>query len=65
MAKTIYQARQFITHGHIAINGKRVTNPGYLVTREDEDKITYALGSPIKDMMESKNEETQGKEGES
>jgi small subunit ribosomal protein S4 len=65
MAKTIYQARQFITHGHIAINGKRVTNPGYLVTREDEDKITYALGSPIKDMMESKNEETQGEEGES
>ncbi|MGC8572804.1 MAG: 30S ribosomal protein S4 [Caldisphaera sp.] len=66
MAKTIYQARQFITHGHIAINGKRVTNPGYLVTREDEDKITYALGSPIKDMMESKSsEENQGEEGES
>ncbi len=64
MAKTIYQARQFITHGHIAINGRRVTNPGYLVTRDEEDKITYAVGSPIKDIME-KSVETQEEKGES
>lgn len=52
MAKTIYQARQFITHGHIAINGRRVTNPGYLVSKDEEDKISYAIGSPVKDIME-------------
>lgn len=47
MAKTIYQARQLITHGHIAIGGRRVTVPGYLVKREEENQITYAQKSPL------------------
>ena len=34
LARTPKQARQFITHGHIAIGGQRVTVPGYRVTRE-------------------------------
>ncbi|MGC8582480.1 MAG: 30S ribosomal protein S4 [Thermoproteus sp.] len=46
-AKTLYQARQLITHGHIAINGRRVRSPGFLVPRDLEDKISYAPGSPI------------------
>ena len=29
LARTPKQARQFITHGHIAIGGQRVTVPGY------------------------------------
>ncbi len=41
LAKTIYQARQLITHGHIAIGNRKVTVPGYIVTREDESQITY------------------------
>ncbi len=48
LAKTIMQARQLIVHGHIAINGRRVTSPGYLVSREEEDLIDYAPGSPFK-----------------
>jgi small subunit ribosomal protein S4 len=47
LAKSIYQARQLITHGHIAVNNRRVTVPSYLVTREEEDKITYAPQSPL------------------
>ena len=47
LAKTIHQARQLIVHGHIAINGRRVTSPGYLVPRDEEDKISYAPGSPF------------------
>ncbi|MEB2836347.1 MAG: 30S ribosomal protein S4 [Desulfurococcales archaeon] len=49
LARTIYQARQLITHGHIAIAGRRVTSPGYLVSREEEDLIDYAPGSPFKE----------------
>ena len=47
LARTIYQARQLIVHGHIAINGQRVTSPGYLVRREEEDLIDYAPTSPF------------------
>jgi len=43
MAKSVYQARQLITHGHIAIDGKRVPSPSYIVLRDDE--ATYR--SPI------------------
>jgi len=49
LAKTIYQARQLIVHGHIAIGGRRVTSPGYLVTRDEEDLVDYAPGSPFKE----------------
>ncbi len=47
-ANTLRQARQFITHGHIAIEGKKVTVPGYMVTKEEELKIEYYLNSPLK-----------------
>ena len=47
LAKTPYQARQLITHGHIAINGRKVFSPSYLVTKEEEDSITYAPTSPL------------------
>lgn len=47
LAKTIYQARQLITHGHITIEERRVTVPSYLVPREMEDKITYTPKSSI------------------
>jgi small subunit ribosomal protein S4 len=47
-ANTLRQARQFITHGHIAIESKKITVPGYMVTKEDELKIEYYLNSPLK-----------------
>ncbi len=47
LAHTPKQARQFIVHGHIAINGRKVTIPGYLVPREDEDTIFYHDRSPL------------------
>ncbi len=52
LAKTIYQARQLIVHGHIAIGGRRVTSPGYLVRRDEEDLVDYAPGSPFKERAE-------------
>jgi small subunit ribosomal protein S4 len=47
LAKTIKQARQLITHGHIAIDGRRVTAPSYIVEKEEESKIGYYPNSPF------------------
>ncbi len=40
-AMTAKQARQFITHGHITINGKKVDAPSLLVTRDNEPLIAF------------------------
>lgn len=47
LAFTPRQARQFIVHGHVSIGGRRVTIPGYLVTRSEENGIAYDERSPI------------------
>ncbi|ADB58086.1 30S ribosomal protein S4 [Archaeoglobus profundus] len=47
LARTIKQARQLITHGHIAIDGRRVTSPSYIVERDEETKIGFYPNSPF------------------
>jgi len=47
LAKSIYHARQLITHGHIAVDGQIVRVPSYLVLRGYEEKISYASNSPL------------------
>ncbi len=47
LARTPKQARQFITHGHIAIDGKRVTVPGMLISKKEEMRIDYYGTSPL------------------
>lgn len=51
LANTAKQARQFIVHGHICIDGRKVTVPGYMVKRSEEECITYNPQSPIADEM--------------
>lgn len=51
LAKTINQARQLITHGHIAMNGRRVTIPGILVEQAEEDSIQYYENSVLTDEL--------------
>lgn len=50
LAKSMKQARQFIVHGHIVVNGTKLTVPSYLVPVAEEGKIefrgTSALSSP-------------------
>ena len=41
LANTINHARQLITHGHIAVNGRKIVYPSFIVTRELEDKISF------------------------
>lgn len=47
LAFTPNQARQFIVHGHVSVGGRRVTVPGYIVTRTEEVAIAYDPRSPI------------------
>jgi len=47
LARTVIQARQFITHGHIAVNGRKATIPGMLVSKEEEMHIGYYETSPF------------------
>lgn len=49
LANTMRQARQFIKHGHITVNGRRVTVPSYTVTVNEEDAINFDEYSPIAD----------------
>lgn len=48
LANTMLQARQFISHGHILVNGNKVTSPSFLVSGEDEDKIELSSKSKLK-----------------
>ncbi len=47
LAKTPYQARQLITHGHVLIGNRRVTIPSYIVSREEEVQVTYSPQSAL------------------
>jgi small subunit ribosomal protein S4 len=46
LASTPKQARQFIVHGKVVLNNRKMTYPSYLVTKEEEDKISVT--QPIK-----------------
>jgi len=41
------QARQMIFHGHVWVDGRKVTIPGYLMARGEEEKIAYNGASPF------------------
>lgn len=49
LASSHAQARQLVTHGHIAINDQKVTVPGYIVRVEEEDNISYYQTSTLSD----------------
>jgi small subunit ribosomal protein S4 len=59
---TVFSARQFINHGHIRVNGRRVTIPSYLVREGDvievKEKsrelplVLLAMESPERDLPE-------------
>lgn len=51
MASTVGQARQMIVHGHVFMNGHKVTVPGYIVARNEESSIMYNPASPFNDDM--------------
>jgi small subunit ribosomal protein S4 len=42
-AQTRYQARQFVGHGHILVNGKKVTIPSYVVKQGDTISLSAKM----------------------
>ncbi len=47
LARTIFQARQLITHGHVTIGNRRVTVPSYTVAKAEEEQVMYSPQSAI------------------
>ncbi len=56
LAKSVRQARQLIVHGFIAINGKRVNRPGYLVPADEESHIGYYKAIDIAGLAKHREE---------
>jgi small subunit ribosomal protein S4 len=52
MAKTIYAARQYVNHGHVLVNGKRVNVPSYQL-REGDVVTIREKSRKIPQLMES------------
>ena len=46
LARSIYEARRLIAYGHVMIGDHKVTVPGYIVTRDEENMIKVLLPMP-------------------
>ena len=51
LASTPQQARQFLVHGHITVDGARVTEPSKFVTVDEEDSIEFDETSVLADEL--------------
>ena len=51
LARSMKQARQFITHEHISVSGKKISSPSFLVSKDQEGQIGFAPDSDLTDEM--------------
>ncbi len=51
LAKSIKQSRQFVVHGHIFVDNKKITKPNYLVSVKEEGLIKFSPGSALTDEL--------------
>ena len=49
LASSPHHARQLVVHGHIALDGARVTTPGRIMTVSEEERVGYVGNSPLND----------------
>ncbi len=49
LAKTPGQARQFVVHGHVTVNGEIVTAPSYPTTVKDAETVAFIGSSTLAD----------------
>ncbi|MCY4729005.1 30S ribosomal protein S4 [Natronomonas gomsonensis] len=59
VGNTAKQARQFIVHGHVTIEGARVSAPSYKVDVAKEDSIEFDETSPLADDLHPERAEGQ------
>jgi small subunit ribosomal protein S4 len=51
LTKTYKQARQFIVHKHVKINGKAIDSPSHQTTLEEEKEVSMNLALPEKKLI--------------
>ncbi len=51
LSRSITQARQFIVHEHISVNGKKIAVPSYLVRKQEEEAIAFSPESQLSSEM--------------
>lgn len=62
---TANEARQLVVHGHIYIDGQRVSEPGYLLTQEEEKQVELVMPEPDEEEEEdTSSEQEDGEETE-
>ena len=59
IGNTVKQARQFIVHGHVTVDGARVGSPSYKVEVAQEDRIEFDETSPLADELHPERAEEQ------
>ena len=59
LASTPTQARQFIAHGHITLDGARATTPGRTLEVAEESALSYDETSPLADELHPARAEAQ------
>ncbi|WP_224449360.1 30S ribosomal protein S4 [Haloprofundus salilacus] len=59
LGNTPKQARQFITHGHVTIEGARVTVPSKKVEVDEEPTVSFEENSPLADELHPERAEAQ------
>ncbi|WP_290816211.1 30S ribosomal protein S4 [Halovivax sp.] len=59
LANTPQQARQFITHGHVVVDGRRTRIPSYVVDTDEENLVEFDENSPLADDLHPERAEGQ------
>ncbi len=75
LSDTVKHARQLVIHGHVYVDGERITIPGYLLTQEEEKQVEVIIPETTeeeesgeqdaeKEESEEENEESSGEDEE-
>ena len=57
LAHTPQQARQFVVHGHVTVNGRRVQAPSAKVEVAEQDTVAFDENSPLADDLHPERSE--------
>ena len=59
LGNTPKQARQFVTHGHVTVDGARVTAPSKKIEVDEENAVSFDEKSPLADELHPERAEGQ------
>lgn len=62
LANTAKQSRVMVVHGHIALNGKKINSPSYLVKSGEEELLGFYQGSPMEKIQKEQASNKAGEE---